>query len=57
MIAKDRVGPTMSRGSASRDGPGGINMASRHSAPQRKRVKGQKQAKKKVEKQIAMVKV
>lgn len=46
MIAKDRVGPTMSQGSLSRDGLGGINMATRHSTPQRKYVKKQKQARK-----------
>lgn len=50
MIAKDRVGPTMSQGSLSRDELGGINMANRHSIPQRKCVKEQKQERKKVEK-------
>lgn len=48
MIAKDRVGPTVSQGSLSRDELGGINMALRHSTPQRKCVKEQKQERKKV---------
>lgn len=48
MIAKDRVGPTMSQGSLSREELGGINMAIRHSTPQRKCVKEQKQGRKTV---------
>lgn len=52
MIAKDRVGPTMSQGSLSRDELGGINMAIRHSTPQRKCVKEQKQEREKKEKGV-----
>lgn len=50
MIAKDRVGPTMSQGSLSRDELGGINIAIRHSTPQRKCVKEQNQEREEMEK-------
>lgn len=52
MIAKDRVGPTMSQGSLSRDELGGINIAIRHSTPQRKCVKEQNQEREEMEKNI-----